>query len=214
MDFEWWLGARNIEWRCTLVGGIQETKHFLLARNQETHHYFCKKHEDLHSLNRNSRHTWWVHLRFLNRVQKSVCVCFFCQFRIACKTCLCVFLMGCTTILLLLWSGGACVFLWSVQKCHWNVLVISGQVQEVLLKNVCFYNRVQESACVFDQLKNAIICCWPRVQHVAPNKNELGVGWDAVWGDVDRASQQTKTWERTMEYMRIRSNDFVHSRAT
>lgn len=64
MDFEWWLGARNIEWRCTLVGGIQETKHFLLARNQETHHYFCKKHEDLHSLNRNSRHTW-VHLRFL-----------------------------------------------------------------------------------------------------------------------------------------------------
>ena len=94
------------------------------------------------------------------------------------------------------------------------MLVISGQVQEVLLKNVCFYNRVQESACVFDQLKNAIICCWPRVQHVAPNKNELGVGWDAVWGDVDRASQQTKTWERTMEYMRIRSNDFVHSRAT
>ena len=56
------------------------------------------------------------------------------------------------------------------------MLVISGQVQEVLLKNVCFYDRVQESACVFDQLKNAVICCWPRVQHVAPNKKRVGGG--------------------------------------
>ena len=35
------------------------------------------------------------------------------------------------------------------------------------------------------------MCCG-ETPTVAPNKNVLGMGWDVVWGDVDRAAQQKR----------------------